>query len=155
MPFLFAHVCDLFQQVEDLPPGRRDEAAAVRLVLQRWFAQHRAAVDAMIQSSSASSSASSSPSSSSSATALLSALLPERRSDRVYGLQARGLQRVLVRALGLGHSRIPELARWMRPSAHATTGPVDLADCVEALLRRTVRFFFFPWPTRPDRPTDP
>lgn len=82
-------------------------------------------------------SASTSPPAATSSVALLSTLLPDRRTDRVYGLQARSLQRILIRALGLGHSRIPELSRWMRPCEHGTTGPVDLADCVEAILKWT------------------
>ncbi|CAK7231081.1 hypothetical protein SEUCBS140593_007806 [Sporothrix eucalyptigena] len=168
MTFSFAHVCDLFQQVEDLPPARRSQPRAVNQVVQAWFATHRQHVDNMVlpaKSTSAStidgsmssimsstgpvssatsppSAAVAAPSTSSpavagSAAALLSTLLPERRTDRVYGLQARGLQRILITALGLGHSRIPELSRWMRACEHATTGPVDLADCVEAILQRT------------------
>ncbi|CAK7212430.1 hypothetical protein SCUCBS95973_001460 [Sporothrix curviconia] len=135
MPFLFAHVCDLFQQVEDLPPAQRNQPRAVNQVIQAWFAAHRTAVDEIV---SAAGNNAGSAAGSSAASALLSTLLPGCRTDRVYGLQARGLQRILIGALGLGHSRIPELSRWMRPSCeHATTGPVDLADCVEAILRRT------------------
>lgn len=145
MPFLFSHVCDLFQQVSDLPLAKRNQPRAVNRVIDAWFAKHRAEVDALIVPTApagSSSEGSSSSSSSSSASALLSTLLPDRRTDRVYALQARGLQRILIRALGLGSSRIPELSRWMRASDHTTTGPVDLADCVEAILQRTVRRLF-------------
>ncbi|KJR85046.1 uncharacterized protein SPSK_08421 [Sporothrix schenckii 1099-18] len=132
MPFLFSHVCDLFQQVAELPTAHRSRPRSVNLVVQSWFAEHRKEVDALIVERPTSSAAGSSG-----AAALLSTLLPDRRTDRVYALQARGLQRILIRALGLGHSRVPELSRWMRPCDHATTGPVDLADCVEAILQRT------------------
>ncbi|CAK7226822.1 hypothetical protein SBRCBS47491_006358 [Sporothrix bragantina] len=139
MPFLFAHVCDLFQQVEDLPPARRNQPRVVNQLIQSWFATHCKAVEQMVNV--AGDANPTNPvnfvNSANSASALLSALLPDRRTDRVYSLQARGLQRILIRALGLGHSRIPELSRWMRPCEHATTGPVDLADCVEAILQRT------------------
>ncbi|CAK7268775.1 hypothetical protein SEPCBS57363_003263 [Sporothrix epigloea] len=136
MPFLFAHVCDLFQQIEDLLPANRNQPCVVNQVIQAWFGTHRKAIEEMVPDADMTSSSTSPPAATSSV-ALLSTLLPDRRTDRVYGLQARGLQRILIRALGLGHSRIPELSRWMRPCEHGTTGPVDLADCVEAILERT------------------
>ncbi|CAK7268586.1 hypothetical protein SEPCBS119000_003136 [Sporothrix epigloea] len=140
MPFSFDHVCNLFQQIEDLPPARRNQPGVVKQLIYAWFAAHRTAVEEMVNGTDTDTeSATTSPpaAAASSAVALLSTLLPDRRTDRVYGLQARSLQRTLVRALGLGHSRISELSRWMQPCRDGTDGPVDLADCVEAILHRT------------------
>ncbi len=149
MPFPFSHVCDLLQQVCDLPPARRSDDRAVSRVVHAWFETHRAAIDALVAAAPSAPESTpglapglapgSSAARSSGAGALLSTLLPERRADRVYALQARALQRLLIRILGLGRSRIPELARWMSPSDPASySGPVDLADCVEGILTRTV-----------------
>ncbi|EPE02709.1 atp dependent dna ligase domain protein [Ophiostoma piceae UAMH 11346] len=125
MPFPFSHVCDLLQQTSDLPPLRRNQTRVVNQIVYSWFCKHRQAIDQLGED----------VSSAKPAVALLSTLLPERRPDRVYGLQARGLQRILVRILGLGHSRAAELSRWERPVEYGEA--VDLADCVEAILLRT------------------
>lgn len=139
MPFPFSHVCDLLQQVADLPLARRAQPDVVRQLIRGWFAQHRSAIDAFVPDNSADT-----VGSAAAAAALLSALLPDIRTDRVYGIQARSLQRTVVRALGLGHSRIAELARWSRPSIDGVA--VDLADCVEGILRRTVSLTTFSKP---------
>ncbi|KAJ5947979.1 hypothetical protein N7466_000994 [Penicillium verhagenii] len=62
--------------------------------------------------------------------ALLSCMFPERRTDRVYWLQATSLTRVIGRCLGLGSSRISELDQWRKPG-----GP-DLGQCVENVMRQ-------------------
>ncbi|EFX02445.1 ATP dependent DNA ligase domain containing protein [Grosmannia clavigera kw1407] len=130
MPFLFSHVCDLLQQAADLPLVRRVQPDSVQKLIRDWFNQHRPAIDALIHDSSAGA-----VDGAASAAAILSALLPDHRTDRVYGIQAKSLQRIIARALGLGHSRIAELARWTRPPVDGDA--VDLADCVECILRRT------------------
>ncbi len=111
MPFAFTHVCDLLQGVED-KTGRQPSTALIK----QWFAQHnshlsRNEVDGV---------------------ALLSTLLPEERSDRVYRIQAKSLSSTIAKALGLGHSRLPELQRWKTPGLG-----VDLGDCVEGILQVT------------------
>ncbi|RYP71880.1 hypothetical protein DL769_004593 [Monosporascus sp. CRB-8-3] len=66
------------------------------------------------------------------ASAVLSTLLPERRTDRVYCIQATRLHSIIGHALGLGYSRVLELRR------HETPGSgVDLGDCVEGILKST------------------
>lgn len=64
--------------------------------------------------------------------ALLSTLLPERRTDRVFGIKQKTLQPKIARAYGLGHSRVKELSRWTVPGSE-----VDLAECVEEILLET------------------
>lgn len=123
MPFPFSHICDLLQQLSDLPTARRSQIAVVRQRIFSWFDQHRSAIDELIPNAT-------------SAAALLSALLPDLRTDRIYGVQAPRLQRIVVKALGLGHSRVIELSRWTHPSFDGVA--VDLADCVESILRQTV-----------------
>lgn len=116
MPFLFSHVCDLLQRLEDnrlARSGVRTNASLIR----EWFSAHHGLL--------ARSDHASAP--------LLSALLPEKRTDRVYFIREKKLQTIIGRALGLGRSRIAELGRWTNPAAGA-----DLAECVEGILRQTV-----------------
>ncbi|KAJ5737722.1 Nucleic acid-binding OB-fold [Penicillium malachiteum] len=60
--------------------------------------------------------------------ALLSCMFPERRTDRVFWLQATSLARVIGRCLGLGSSRLSELEQWKKPG-----GP-DLGQCVQNVM---------------------
>ncbi|OAA43435.1 ATP dependent DNA ligase domain protein [Beauveria brongniartii RCEF 3172] len=114
MPFPFSAVCDLLEQSYRLCQSRKssNNAAAVHA----WFRRHRAAIDAHDADMAA----------------LLSTLLPEKRTDRVYCIQAPTLERVIGRALMLGSSRMLELATYKRPGAG-----VDLAECVERILSVT------------------
>jgi hypothetical protein len=117
MPFPFSYVCDLLQRIEEnlkARSGQRNNAA----IVAEWFDQHRGRFkpDAC------------------DGAALLSTLLPHKRSDRVYFMQAAKLERHIGRALGLGRSRIRELLRYRAPGSG-----VDLADCVEEILTVTVR----------------
>ncbi|KAI1433373.1 hypothetical protein GGR50DRAFT_669390 [Xylaria sp. CBS 124048] len=116
MPFPFRHICDLLQQIDD--EGRKSPAkqAHTHAIVEAWFQKHRAALDAPDCD----------------ACAVLSTLLPERRTDRVYGIQAPRLQSIFGGAYQLGASRVAELRRWTRPGSG-----IDLADCVEGILRRT------------------
>ncbi|XWX02037.1 hypothetical protein V2A60_010069 [Cordyceps javanica] len=112
MPLPFSAVCDLLEQSCQLCQSRKSNAGAVRA----WFQRHRAAVDAHDAD----------------VAALLSTLLPEKRTDRVYCIQAPTLEKVIGRSLMLGASRMLELTTYKRPGAG-----VDLADCVERILSVT------------------
>lgn len=114
MPLPFSTVCDLLEQSCRLGQARKSNAGAVHA----WFRRHRTAVDAHDAD----------------LAALLSTLLPEKRTDRVYCIQAPTLEKVIGRALMLGASRMLELTTYKRPGAG-----VDLADCVERILSVTVR----------------
>lgn len=114
MPIPFSTVCDLLEQSYRLCQASKSNTPAV----QAWFQRHRDAVDAHDTG----------------LAALLSTLLPEKRTDRVYCIQASTLERVVGRGLMLGASRMLELAAYKRPG----TG-LDLADCVEKILNTTVR----------------
>ncbi|KAM3510974.1 hypothetical protein MY11210_005373 [Beauveria gryllotalpidicola] len=120
MPFPFSAVCNLLEQSYRLCQSRKsnnnNNAAAAAAVVHAWFRRHRAAVDAHDADMAA----------------LLSTLLPEKRTDRVYCIQAPTLERVIGRALMLGSSRMLELATYKRPGAG-----VDLAECVERILSVT------------------
>ena len=64
------------------------------------------------------------------AAVILSSLLPARRTDRVYGLQADRLTQVLRRSLSLGAGRWQQLEQWRIP------GRGDLGDCVERIQQQ-------------------
>ncbi|POR36037.1 DNA ligase 4 [Tolypocladium paradoxum] len=112
MPLPFALVCDLLDECHRLCLVRRPNQQAV----VDWFARHRGRIDAHDTNLSA----------------LLSTLLPEKRTDRVYCVQAASLEKIVGRALILGSSRIAELARYKQPGLG-----LDLADCVERILTVT------------------
>ncbi|EPS34939.1 hypothetical protein PDE_09904 [Penicillium oxalicum 114-2] len=117
MGFKFTSLCDLLSQLEENRVVKattvKPEAPDIQTVAQ-WFHAHERRLhhpetDAL---------------------AFLSCLFPERRPDRVYGLQAASLARIIGRCLGLGSSRLSELNRWRTPG-----GP-DLGQCVENVLRQ-------------------
>jgi DNA ligase 4 len=116
MPFRFFYVCDLLQRLEDnlrARSGVRTNADIIR----EWFRTHHGLIAREDQD----------------ATPLLSTLLPEKRSDRVYFIKERRLQTIIGRGLGLGRSRIQQLGRWQESGSG-----VDLAACVESILKETV-----------------
>ncbi|KAI1305707.1 hypothetical protein F5Y03DRAFT_355622 [Xylaria venustula] len=116
MPFPYRYICDLLQQLDDearKPPGKQTPSD---VIVKFWFRQHRSLLNAPGND----------------ACAVLSTLLPERRTDRVYNIQAPKLQSIFGKALRLGASRVLELRRW----TESTSGK-DLADCIECALRQT------------------
>lgn len=91
MPLKLAYLCDLLDELETVenlhvPLTKRDKSIRYTDLVTRWFGRHRKALDA----------------SDTQLAALLSCLLPERRSDRVYGMQHDRLTRAIAGALGLG-----------------------------------------------------
>ena len=117
MSLPFACVGDLLQRLYDNQIARNGQKSDSDLV-KEWFEKHR---KFLIQDQYG-------------VGPLLSTLLPEKRTDRVYGLQGKSLQRLLGSALLLGSSRLKELDRWKEPGSGR-----DLADCIEAILQTTVR----------------
>ncbi|KAI0392610.1 hypothetical protein F5Y17DRAFT_435582 [Xylariaceae sp. FL0594] len=116
MPFPYQHICDLLQQLHDetcKPPGKQ---TSPDLIIKAWFQRHRALFDAP----------------GTDVSAIISTLLPERRTDRVYNIQAPRLQSIFGKTLLLGASRVSELRRWLEPGSS-----LDLGDCVECILSRT------------------
>jgi DNA ligase-4 len=118
MTFPFTELCTLFQRLEVLelrePPLLPDEKTLqTRLTVDSWFKSHRSAISALTVQG---------------AVALLSALLPEKGTDRVYGMQAPGLCRILARCLKLQAHRAKDLRAYTQP------GRGDLAACLERVL---------------------
>ncbi|KAI2641651.1 hypothetical protein GGS26DRAFT_536276 [Hypomontagnella submonticulosa] len=116
MPFPFRYICDLLQQLDDQYRKVEHKRTPAKTVIETWFRQHRSTLDAPGNDVSA----------------ILSTLLPEKRTDRVYLIQAPRLESIFGKAQLLGASRVQELRRYR------TAGlGVDLADCVEAILTDT------------------
>lgn len=113
MPLPFSLVCELLDESHKLCLARKTNRPAV----ESWFVRHRTRIDAHDTN----------------LVALLSTLLPEKRTDRVYLIQAPTLEKIVGRGLSLGSSRKLELARHREPGSG-----VDLADCVERILSVTV-----------------
>lgn len=114
MPLRFLHFCDLLAQLDSIsshkppvPNNRRE--SLYRETITKWFHKYNVSID----------------STSTDAVIVLSALLPARRTDRVYGIQALSLTRKLRSCLHLGIGRWQQLDQWKQP------GLGDLGDCVE------------------------
>ncbi|KAL2760634.1 hypothetical protein ACRALDRAFT_2130781 [Sodiomyces alcalophilus JCM 7366] len=118
MPLPFAFVCDLLEQVQAQvrTPNKEKHRDLQRDAIWRWFSKHREMIDHPDTHVSA----------------LFSTLLPDKRTDRVYGIQAPSLRQIVCRALCLGASRITQLQRYEQPGSG-----VDLADCISAILTET------------------
>ena len=119
MPFPFPEICVLLSRLEDIelrdPPflNAADKSAQIKGVTESWFKSHRRAINELNIND---------------AVALLSALLPERRTDRVYNIQAERLCRILSRCLSLSAARTKDLHAYKQPSFG------DLGACVERVL---------------------
>ncbi|TKA29522.1 hypothetical protein B0A50_03535 [Salinomyces thailandicus] len=116
---LFSRVAALLSQLEGIEthdppllPRIKDEAA--RGLVERWFKSNRQAIRELEVTG---------------GVALLSTLLPEFRTDRVYGLQAPTLGRMLSRSLCLSATRTKDLQAYREP------GRGDLGQCVERVLK--------------------
>lgn len=115
MPFPFAAVCELLQNLESDRRRKRNQKGD-RAIIDDWFARYRRELD----------------DEGTDRCALLSTLLPERRTDRVFGIKERTLQGKVARALNLGHTRAEELSRWTIPGSG-----LDLGECIEKVLQQT------------------
>ena len=112
MPLAFAAVCELLDECHSLCLSERP----LKQTLESWFAHHRSHIDAHDTN----------------VVALLSTLLPEKRPDRVYFIQAGSLEKIVGRGLALGASRIRDLTRYRQGGSN-----IDLAGCVESILKST------------------
>lgn len=119
MTIPFSEISVLLQRLEDIqtrdPPFlvAAEKAARIKEVTESWFKSHRRAINDLNADS---------------AVAFLSILLPERRTDRVYGIQSPSLCRILSRCLSLSAARSKDLQAYKQP------GRGDLAVCVERVL---------------------
>ncbi|KAI8304748.1 DNA ligase 4 [Colletotrichum sp. SAR11_59] len=113
MPFPFLLICDLLEQAHR---QCKSGPTKVNERVTNWFKQHRHRID----------------DSGNSASALFSTLLPEKRTDRVYGIQADTLCGIVGRVLVLGQSRVKEMKRFKEPGLG-----LDLADCIENIFKET------------------
>lgn len=110
MPLKFSYVCDLLDDLEALeqlhvPLLQRDKALRYHDTVKRWFNYHRRTLDAHDTN----------------LAALLSCLLPERRTDRMYGMQHTRLANVISGALGLGRASAQRLKALPDGSDFATS----------------------------------
>ncbi|KXT13167.1 hypothetical protein AC579_9391 [Pseudocercospora musae] len=117
MPFPFTELCTLLSRLEEVETHRppllpKERPQRRRDVVERWFKSHLRQLNELNVEG---------------ATALLSALLPGWRNERVYGIQAPSLCRILGRVLRLN---ISELQVYQKP------GNGDLAECLMRVLQR-------------------
>ena len=113
MPFPFAYLCDLLEQVSD---SLRGGPKVSQRLIKEWFQQHHRLVNHGDTDK----------------CALLSCLLPELRTDRVYGIKEATLTKIVARAWGLGSRD-----RYLKPNIKPGSTE-DLADAVERTLKQSV-----------------
>jgi DNA ligase-4 len=116
MPFPFRLLCDLLERLER--NARRSSSIGKiqeRDTILVWFNKHNAII----------------PRRGPEAVTFLSYLFPERRPDRIFGLQERQVEGIIQRAQCLGSSRMKELQRWK------TSGGLDFASSVERVMSTT------------------
>lgn len=118
MPLKFNDICLLLQDLEtverrDVPLLRRVHQQVTRSVIDNWFKKHRATIDAPAANG----------------VAILSTLFPEKRSDRIYGLQDTRLCNLFSRSLFLGAVDVKRLHNYRLP------GYGDLGDCIEMIMK--------------------
>ncbi|KAK4501562.1 hypothetical protein PRZ48_007371 [Zasmidium cellare] len=120
MPLPFGEICTLLSRLEDIethdpPLLQQEKYIRTRETIESWFKSHRRPIDELNADGTA---------------ALLSTLLPEWRTDRVYGIQTKNLYRILCRTMELGVTRRPILEQYKEP------GKGDIGACLERLLRQ-------------------
>ena len=115
---LFSRVSTLLSRLEDIQthgqpflPAAKIEAA--RNEIERWFKSNRPTINELGVRG---------------GVALLSVLLPESRTDRVYGIQSASLCRIISRSLSLGAQRARDLQSYREPR-HG-----DLGRCTQRVL---------------------
>jgi DNA ligase 4 len=113
MPIKFYQVCELFKKLTH--PDTKSGLKCDNTIVQTWFQKYDC--DIVRRGSSG--------------LALLSFLFPQRRADRVYGLQRKRLGCIVQRALSLGHTRMDELRRWQ------DTDGLDLASAFHRVVTAT------------------
>lgn len=113
MPFPFAYLCDLLDQVTDSLKGGPKVS---QQLIKEWFQHHRALVNHEKTDR----------------CALLSCLLPELRTDRKFGIKEAKLKHIVARAWGLGTRE-----RHLTPNKK---GKEDFAEAVGRTLNNSVSF---------------
>lgn len=118
MSFPFSEICTLFQRLEvvelhEPPLPNSIKHPKIKEIVESWFKSHRRLIDELDVAG---------------GTAFLSILLPEQRTDRVYGLQAASLSRRLGRVLGLPVSGMADLDAYKRPHSG------DLGTCLARVM---------------------
>ncbi|KFY35438.1 hypothetical protein V494_05894 [Pseudogymnoascus sp. VKM F-4513 (FW-928)] len=126
MPFRFAHICDLLDQLDLVysryPPYLpKDATQKSRDAVLYWFKKHGQKIrhDA-------------------NGLVLLSTLFPER-THIVHELDSKSLEKIISRALSLPSSRVTDLTCWRNPGARER----DLGACVELVAIYAVSYLYF------------
>lgn len=125
MPFPFVYVCDLLEDLEhlsrrDTPLLPKDLDYRTTEITLRWLKHHRNLLDAT----------------STDDDAVILTFQPEKRVDRVYGLDTLALEQVIARVLNLPKQHYQDLKQWRHEPPSG-----DLASCVERVMENmaTVR----------------
>ncbi|KIM99558.1 hypothetical protein OIDMADRAFT_146213 [Oidiodendron maius Zn] len=118
MPFPFVYVCDLLEDLRHLynhvmPLLPKDLDQRTTEITLRWLKRHRGLLDATATDDDC----------------VILTLQPEKRTDRIYGLDEWSLENIIARVLNLPKRHCQDLQRWRNGPAQG-----DLASCVERVM---------------------
>lgn len=127
MPFAFAYVCDLLDQLEKLvnrspPLLRKDLQERANAKTIEWLKRHRSRLNAQNVDDKA----------------VMEIFWPQRRTGRHYGLDAQNLEQIIARLLNLPKKHTETLQEWRHEGAR-----IKLPECVEKVLD-SVRVYWLP-----------
>lgn len=127
MPFPFIYVCDLLEDLGHLynhvmPLLKKDLDQRTTEITLRWLKRHRGLLDATATDDDC----------------VILTLQPEKRTDRVYGLDEWSLENIIARVLNLPKRHCQDLQRWRNEPAQG-----DLASCVERVMESMAHVSFF------------
>src|SRR6187402_1536495 len=101
MPFPFIYVCDLLDDLErphlrEVPLLQKDLDHYTKKTVIDWFKRHKQRLNESRTDS----------------LAVMSMLMPEKRTDRAYGLSPLDMEHALARIFMLPRDKYAELKRW-------------------------------------------
>jgi hypothetical protein len=127
MPFPFVYVCDLLEDLGRLydrvvPLLPKDLDHRTTEITLRWLKRHRDLLDTAATDDDC----------------VILTLQPEKRTDRVYGLDAFSLEQIVARVLNLPKQHCKDLQAWRNEPVQG-----DLASCVERVMQNMATVGFF------------
>lgn len=119
MPLPFVDFCTLLSDLESVsarqpPLNEKTRDEVYKQTISEWLHEHHVSATSPDVN----------------VVAVLSSLLPRRRTDRVYGIQAPALSKYLRKCLSIGKSRWDQLEKRKIP------GRGDLGECIERTQRQ-------------------
>ena len=117
MPFLYVYVCDLLENLSEL--YSHDCPTLIGLEKKtndrvvKWFQRHKNRLNEFSVDS----------------RTVMMFFMPQKQTDRIYGLDVERLEQLIARVLGLSRELCADLQQWRQGPAHG-----DLGACVKRVM---------------------